>query len=752
MTIELYEVWNFIKKHIMRHKIGTVCLLNLAVLCLFAGSIAGREKADLDLAVSETRTMQIPLEKGIYDVTVSYVSSNGGYAQGCIESGDKLSVYSDKVSLDFWKNQKEFQVWINRDSENFYVSYWADEGTLEIDSVRIRTAWNSGLYQMAVFLVKLACVNLLILGYLCRERLQKYSFVICGILGITFVCSVGLFTRYLIMGHDAMFHMNRIEGLKDGLLSGVFPVRIQPTWNNGWGYAVSVMYGDIIILLPALMRICGFTIQAAWKTFVVAINLLTAIVTFYSAYRICKDKYKAMFITFLYCTSIYRLICIYVRAAVGEFAVMAFIPLVVLFFWYAFAEDTEDKDYGKHLLLPVMGFTGMIQTHILTCEISAIFIVLLCVVMIKKVLRKKTFFYLAKTAVLTVLVNLWFLVPFMRFFTEELVVCKMSEMRDDFQVWGLSITELFATSASGAFWFTFGENVSLAHKCTYTIGTALLLCGAVTLYLLWNKKVKFQKAAACMLCFGIIAAFMTTNLFPYQMVREYMPKFAAILSKIQFSYRFLGMASLFFVLAILFTILGVEGEKTNRYLKLFMVGVAFLSIYQGADYQYRILYGGSFDTKYSAAALDSAYLVSGEYLYENASADMTRYDQSIRGIGTEIMAARKEYLTTHVTCKANDKEAYVELPVFYYPGYIAVDENGKDYKVTRSDDNSRIKVELPQGFEGELKVYFKEPLYWRICEVLSMIALVGMIVYENREKQSDRSEEKASADMEREKC
>ena len=760
-------MWNSLKKKINEHKVLAVILLELALLCGYGMAVFSEEQADAAFDIDELyantsegdvytcvlqeetagtiqsiRTREIPLNKGIYDIVVEYETTNGGYAEAGIGTLDELSIYSDTVLLDPAQNEKVFQIWVNNKLDHFWLSFQANGGSLTIKSIQIQSAWNSQLYLLTLAFVAVILLDMILFGFMFREKLRKHSFVICGILGITFICSVGLFIRYLLMGHDAMFHMNRIEGLKDGLLSGAFPVRIQPTWNNGWGYAVSVLYGDLTILFPALLRICGFTVQASWKAFITAVNLLTAVLAYYSFYQISKNKYKAMLVTLLYCTGIYRLICIYVRAAVGEFTVMAFLPLTVLGFWYAFAEDIEDAGYGKRLLAPVIGFTGMLQTHVLTCEMSAFFIVLLCAVMLNKVLRRKTFTYLVQIVVVTVLVNLWFLVPFLQFLGEELVVCRMSEMREDFQLWGLSIAELFTITPSRTWWFTFGENVSLANKCTFTVGIALWIGVAAVLYLLWNKKLKFQKAAAVMLTFGLMAAFMTTGLFPYQMIRNYAPGFAAFFSKIQFSYRFLGMTGLFFCLAILFAILCVYGESTKHYLKVVLIGTAFLAAYQGMDYQYQILYSGMFDTRYSGAVLDTTYLVSGEYLYENTSVDVTKSDQIVIGTGAEVIGSRKEYLETSITCKVNEKNAYIEIPVFYYPGYMAVDETGKDYEVSRSENNGRIRVELPEGFEGTITVSFREPLYWRICEIVSLVAFLGLIVHEKRVRDEIRRKKK----------
>ena len=79
-----------------------------------------------------------------------------------------------------------------------------------------------------------------------RNEFIKNNYVtILAIAGITFISSIGLMTRYIHPGHDLEFHLLRIEGLRDALLIGNFPDRVQSNWCYGWGYAVSAMYGDL---------------------------------------------------------------------------------------------------------------------------------------------------------------------------------------------------------------------------------------------------------------------------------------------------------------------------------------------------------------------------------------------------------------------------------------------------------------------------------------------------------------------------
>jgi hypothetical protein len=109
--------------------------------------------------------------------------------------------------------------------------------------------------------------------------------------------------------------------------------------------------------------------------------------------------------------------------------------------------------------------------------------------------------------------------------------------------------------------------------------------------------------------------------------------------------------------------------------------------------------------------------------------EITNTDRQVTGYGVEVLETQKNYLDTTVVCKTNQKEAYIEIPTFYYPGYVAVDDEGKHYKLSKSDNNNRIRVDIPEGFDGSIYISFKEPLYWRICEIISFLSLIGLLFH-----------------------
>ncbi|MDO4303556.1 MAG: hypothetical protein Q4D94_06525 [Bacillota bacterium] len=719
------------------------CILEVVLLLIGVFRIGREERLYFHFGEENIQAVEemlctdsIRLDKGIYDITVRFEASEGGSISVSGNGKGPRSIYADIVWISANDTSKTFQIWANDPLEWFQVKVSSNGGELSVKEVEIRTADQSKSYQMVCWFLKLALVNILVSCYLLRNKLKKYSVEIMGIAGITFLASVAMMARYILPGHDLSFHLLRIEGLKEGLISGAFPVRIQPNWCNGWGYAVSVMYGDTMLILPAVMRMLGFTVQTAYKTFVIMINLMTALTAWYCFYKICRNRYVSLLGSLMYTAAPYRLCCIYIRAAFGEYVAMMFLPLIALGFWYAFCEKTDREDYGKKYLAPVIGFSGLIQTHILTCQMTAIFIVLLCLIMIKKVLRKKTFIYLAKIVCLTVAANLWFLVPFFRYFREDLVCSAATEMAADYQILGVSLAELFAQETSGYYAYNWSELVSLGRKFSIPLGNGLLLCAVFGILVLWNDKIKDRKAVQVVLAFGLLSVWMATNLFPYHTLQIYMPKVAAFLAKPGLPYRYLSLSCLF--LALLGVLIFAKTE--NRLKQNFMIAMFFViagaAVYQAFSFSYQTLYSGEYRVNYDGASISTMELMGKEYLYQGTEIEIAEVDKTAGGMAVTILDSSKRYNSMEVTCRAEGPEAFLEVPMFYYPGYTAYDLNttGEIMEVVRGSNN-RIRVKLPEGYEGTVRIRFKEPVSWRIAELISVLTMLGILAWRLGKKQ-----------------
>ena len=315
-------------------------------------------------------------------------------------------------------------------------------------------------------------------------------------------------------GHDLEFHLLRIEGIKDGLLSGEFPVRIQPNWMNEYGYGVSIFYGDIFLYIPALLRIVGFGVQGAYKIYVFLINILTALLSFYSFNRLTQNHRIGLLGSFIFTSSIYRLNCIYVRAAVGEYTAMAFMPLYFLGIYEVLFKEHDRK--RRDWICVAIGCIGMVFSHIITCEIVAIITIAIGIVYYKKLLKIEIWMKIGKCAGTIIGCCAGFLIPFLDMAQDSYVFNSMEGI-STIQTSGTTITQLlnmFPSARGEALAYTVIERVGIKNEFTYAIGSVFLFASVfwVYYYVVLKRKEAYKESKYCkhLLLWGWVLAGMTT--------------------------------------------------------------------------------------------------------------------------------------------------------------------------------------------------------------------------------------------------
>lgn len=106
----------------------------------------------------------------------------------------------------------------------------------------------------------------------------------------------------------------------------------------------------------------------------------------------------------------YRLNNIFLRASIGEVLAEIFLPLLV----YALAEMLYG-DSKKWWLLSISA-VGILHSHILTLEMCVMFGFAFCVISWRRIISKEGIYRIVnclKAAIISIALNVWFLVPFM---------------------------------------------------------------------------------------------------------------------------------------------------------------------------------------------------------------------------------------------------------------------------------------------------------------------------------------------------
>lgn len=582
------------------------------------------------------------------------------------------------------------------------------------------------VYRIFLAVALLGLMDLLALCYFrfytkwdSRQQIAFLTFLFTFLL-----TSVPAFQKGLIDGKDVVFHLQRIDGIYQGLLSGQFPVRIQPEWLYGHGYAVSVFYGDIFLYFPALLRMVGFTVEEACKCYLLAVNAATAVISFYSFRKSTGDGLSGMVGTILYLGCPYRLDCLF-SIKLGRSGAMMFYPLIVAGFYLLFTEDVESREYKGSWKYLTFGFTGLLMTHMLSGLMAAVYAALACVIFCRRVCRKKTLVEVCKAAGSFILLNLWFLVPFFDYMMREKLKINaglgsgVEEVEDYY-----ALLEDFTQEGKDLF-HLFVERDSLGYALLFVIILFVILMP------LRKKAEPLVKHVGWMFAWTLLSVWVCMKSFPIVELAKASELVCRYFLLTQYQLRFMSVAVVFSAClgALLFAGV-VRGRKEG----LLVIGVLLcVTVWQCDNYFQTVAAQETFldaaDLNFYKGDNNRDFSVgNGEYL--PVGVDRSQFTEAVvPQEGVALGEVEREYLTYRVAAvNTSEKDKEIMLPVLYYTGYCARDMQTKTELVTYMGDNGCVAVRVPGNYEGSFEMKFYVAWYWRAAEAVSLLSLTVYVI------------------------
>lgn len=680
------------------------------------------------------------MRRGVYTVTVRYEADNNTYNLSCVtdaftDGSAYPVVYVENYQLNSQQNNLSFRLWVNSNVDYllFHIKTESPSEDINIERIYIEREFKETLMyfslQLCVFLF-FADIIATVIAFrrtVC-QKIKEDTYVILGLFIIFCICSFSLISNYQTWGHDMVFHLARIVGLEEGILTGNFPVRIQPGWCNDYGYAVSVFYGDLLLYIPALLYMAWVPLVYSYKFYVLCINVGTIGIAYFCYKRLSHDKHIGVVCTALYCLSINRILNVFVRAAVGEYSAYMFYPLVLLGVKEILCMDTKENSEKHGWVFLCIGMTGLIQTHVLSVEMTCIILGILVIALNRRLLHLNIILAFLKSIIATICINLGFILPFLDYSRQNLMVFQDKDTYG-IQGYGLSLHELFSfgTSAAGVarlslegLWERFPSSLGLG------IIIVLVLAFIALTRFMWEEKRK--KRLLFTMGIAAVVLFMSTHYFPWNKLAA-ISYVRSLVSSIQFPWRFvsISMPILIYVACLVFMQMreSIPQEKT----KYALMGIFLITALQGmfcVDLSVR----GSNYVKYDGQVVlsDINSVSSGEYLFENTDKYIISSNHDVAGQNVSILNAERKGNQVVVTCEAG-QDAYLEIPLFAYKYYRCVDVATKEEFYITKGGNNQIHVDLPSGYKGDVMVYYEEPWHWRIAEIISLITFFAFVIY-----------------------
>lgn len=660
-------------------------------------------------------TAKYVMNKGTYTVKLDYLGEGEGSALELWEQNQKIAGWSIDnseihLSCDFTlpKDVKQLQFRLN----------YCGEGLLTVKRLEIipHTMFYSDTYfVIAVFLLLNLCGVFLYKRHLKKPFSQERLVDFCVILGVALLSMSPMFQTYLYNGDDLCYHLARMEGIKDGILDGQLGVNILPDglMNNGY---LNTMYPYLFLYVGALLRIFRVSVALSYKSIIFLANLGTAVSAYYAMKSMTASRRSVILSVVLYTLMPYRFTNIFSRGDLGETLALVFWPLVIAGMYHIVLGERRRWYYL------VIGFSGVLQSHILSAVFVAVFCVITGLLYCVRIFREKRYLEIGKAAGVTLLLNAWYLVPFLYYYFGE-------NLQKEILRWSSYFEQSINLS-------NMTQSISLYNKQYFSLGLALLGClGIGVVYLLCEyrrEKTLTDGYLLYLMVLGCILTLMTTGYFPNRVMfdNEFLKP---IVTMIQFPWRFLGPASacLMFVGAI-----GISRSQILRPYRnvvfAMLIGLNLLVIVtvptDNNHMPYKNAQAVASKGHESKLGVNVGIFYPHEWRLEGATDDKLTNNVVVSDWNSiTIDYYEKKGTKAWVTYSALEDGDYIELPIQSYLGYRAKDENGDKVEILRGEGARMRFMVKGDGVKHTIYVRYGPVAGFVIADIISALALAAVI-------------------------
>lgn len=720
-----------------------ICAELMLIIVIVAALIIRNETYSVNIYDAEDS--MIKLAAGRYLVTVEYRETDENlFVWLSDESGLWKSgrIFTEPQLLPYTENTLTYELWVTGISENvkFNLNYMTDNTGI-ISSITIEQTRFVKICLLFLLFVLLSLTFIIFAiqdGIIC-VTMKKALPAIC-VAGIAIVASLPLFTPYLPVGFDSYFHITRIEGVKDALYSGQFPVRVEPTYLNGYGYAVSTFYGGLFFYGAALMRMVGFPLQTCYKMLIFFINLITATGSYFFFKAVFKEKKWGIAGSALFTLSAYKFCNTYYRGAIAESIAMALVPIVALCLWNIYSKP-HDKKYQLLFIPLTLAFSCVIESHLIGTEIVGVTAAVVCLIFYKKTFCRETFTVLVKFVIATLFLNAFFLVPFIDSLCNlDISVNSWDNIRIAFQETGLRIKDLFVFEIP-----KFNTEKWYYQEYTITVGTSFLVGIIVTIVACFcgGMKKENRKEFLFWTIMGALFLFMVTIYFPWNVIVSFCYNklggiglaISNMIINMQYSYRLL-IVGVLFITGMTIKSLTILYDRFKPGAKAGMIVMVGIAVFQCVLLEASIIAtecnSGEKVVAITEYTGDSTVIGNGEYipLMDDGSWTYINALENHEAYLTDVQLTSYHKSGTNIeigVVNNSDRTGNVELPLLYYLGYKAYDTiTGRKIGLYPSN-RKHLAFYVEPGSEMNVKVIYAGKRYWRVADVVSILTLAFML-------------------------
>lgn len=515
-------------------------------------------------------------------------------------------------------------------------------------------------------------------------------------------------SNYEYGGHDFYFHFYRFEVLMDALKAGNYPIYLDYKTLEGYGYFTKAFYPDLVLIPFVLIGILTNSVFA-FNCMIFVLTFLCGLFMYYAVYTVFKSSFIASVSSLLYTFSAYHIFDWYNRGALGEAISFTFLPLIFLGLYHIIIGD-----YKRWYILTI-GYSLLIYTHLLSSFLTFLVIILLLLACCRSFIKEpKRMLFLLLAAVVTLAIVASYLFPMLE---------QMSSNDFHYSLQG-NITGQTKQGLSEIGWGMLSGIYYMKEHNMCGVGPLIIFLVLLRLFIRREKSLYIKIADLCLFV-GLFLLFMISSFFPWGRLP---------LGFIQFPWRlyefvvfFLSISGAYYLYTILKSKWQLIAGGCVVVLFTFVVIIAANRNYKYWQTLTKIHCAGLVDGN---PRVDNDYYL-GMYEYLPVKTPSLRYvhergDLVKASIPTTFISdfsKNKGIISFKVETDKSDK---IELPLIYYKGYRAVDEQLKELLIQESDYGL---VEVSVDKPAEVKVYYEGTIIQKISWYISLLSVLGLCVY-----------------------
>ncbi len=584
-----------------------------------------------------------------------------------------------------------------------------------------------------------------------KDKIIHYIIIIAASL----IAAIPLINLRIYGTDDGYVHMLRIFGTEQILKAGIFPPFIYSKFANGFGYAINLFYSPFVTYGPLFFRIFGLHYYTCLKLFAYSTILISCFTMYNFLYEVSKKREIAILGAVIYAFIPYRLETIFNRFAIGEFTAYIFFPMLFHGLFNLLKGDRK-----KHYYIAISAI-GLILTHTISTEYSAIFALLYIVFNFRQLKNKEVIKKIAINVIFILAITAFFTVPLMEHkILGNYVIFNSTSMRSlpsDVQNSTIKISQLV-------------KDIGEVNGVSFKLGIPLII---LTLLGIVSYKKVDKNIRSEYIIFAVIAMLslaMVTKLFPWTI----MPK---ILTTLQFAWRMLAFfefaLSIMCAINLYYFVEMIAKDKENLYNVLFAISIVLIIVSMvKIDYNYSYEDEKKLsDEEYEAqiAEKTSIWSINRDYLPQKVDTkalgksylDYRENKVYVLDGNATIINEKKKDLQLEFDIENYKANTILELPYVYYLGYkvtIEQKDNEMETKMTNTYNETRIikidkkSTENIQTFEfdnGMLAIRLNENIESAhitvkytgttvekvsyLISAISIITFIGYVIYSKKQ-------------------